>query len=123
MTYPKGSVPRGFAPKQRVPRDGNREGNENHKRWLWQIRDLAVARGWKVAYWWRSDHSPRGFPDMVLAHRVQKRLIFIEAKTGKGRLTPDQKKWRDLLLAINQEWYLMMPENEGLLVMILEGKS
>jgi hypothetical protein len=124
MKYPKGAVPRDFAPRARgrAPQmDGNRAGNAAHKAWLQRIRDLATGRGWTVACWWRSDHSPPGFPDTMMVHAAQGRLIFIEAKTGDARLSRHQEKWRDLVLGLELEWYVMRPDDEALLVRILDG--
>jgi len=101
--------------------DGNRAGNKRHAAWLATIRRLADARGWVVACWWRSDHSPPGFPDIVAVHIAQGRLIFIEAKTGKAELSEHQEQWRDVLLAVGMEWYVMRPGDERELVRVLEG--
>jgi len=123
--YPRGAVPRRFAPPQEWTPAPEKEGvhiRKAHDAWLWQMRQLAEARGWLVACWWDSRHSPAGFPDLFLVHTGQKRTMHVEAKTGKGRLTPSQRRWRNTLMAAGVEWYLMHPEDEPLFVQILEGK-
>ncbi len=47
---------------------------------------------------WRTAMSgDKGFPDLVLACRYK--IAFIELKSVKGRLTPDQQTWLDTLSA------------------------
>ena len=48
----------------------------------------AKALGWEV--WWTHDsrHSPKGWPDLVLARPP--RLLFRELKAGRGKLTEAQ---------------------------------
>jgi hypothetical protein len=116
----EGDPPQGV-PHQGVPHLGGEHIRKEHDRWLWRIRSLAQERGWECACWWDSRHSPAGFPDIYAVHVEQQRRIHIEAKTGKGRLTKNQRKWRDRLLAIGAEWYEMRPEDEPLLITILEG--
>ncbi len=60
-----------------------------------QIVRLAKLRDWLVYYTWRSKHSPAGFPDLVLVKG--RRLLFVECKREKGKLTPDQEIWIDAL--------------------------
>lgn len=73
------------------------------------VRDLCKLFGWKIYFSWTSIHSPRGFPDLVLANHDQKRVIFAELKNEKGRLTPAQEEWLDTLKACGQEDYLWRP--------------
>lgn len=41
-----------------------------------------------------------GFPDLVLIHQEQPRLVFAELKNERGILRPGQKKWLDCLQRI-----------------------
>jgi hypothetical protein len=45
-----------------------------------------------------------GFPDLIIALPGGKTL-WLELKSKTGRLDPDQKKWRLMLLRLNHEWY------------------
>jgi len=73
------------------------------------IRDLCKLFGWKMYFSWTSIHSPRGFPDLVLANPEQKRVIFAELKTDKGKLTPYQEEWLNALDACGAEVYVWRP--------------
>jgi hypothetical protein len=50
-----------------------------------------------------------GFPDLVLCHKV-KGLIFAELKTTKGRTSPAQEHWLDILNP-HAECYIWRPED------------
>ena len=74
-----------------------------------QVRDLCKLYGWEMYFSWTSIHSPRGFPDLVLANPEQRRVIFAELKNEKGNLTPAQEEWFDTLKACGQEVHLWRP--------------
>lgn len=69
----------------------------------------------------RGDHrtayrhpAGKGYPDLTLAGLGW--VIFIEAKTGTGRLEPEQRAWRDVLCDIEERpdsrvvWILARPK-------------
>lgn len=74
-----------------------------------QIRDLCKLFGWKMYFSWTSMHSPRGFPDLVLANSEQKRIIFAEIKSDKGKVTSQQEEWLGILKACGQTVYVWRP--------------
>jgi len=59
--------------------------------WRRTVLDYAQLRGWRTYWTWRSDHSPRGFPDLVLVRG--ERLVFAELKRHDGALTVSQLAW------------------------------
>ena len=70
------------------------------------VIELARRLGWKVAHFrvaqnargdWRTPVAAdgAGFPDLVLARAGC--ILFVELKTDRGRLTPNQEAWRDVL--------------------------
>mgnify|MGYP001617279218 CR=1 FL=1 len=75
-----------------------------------QVVDYARLRRWRVARWptWRSTGTNPGVPDLLL---VRERIIFAELKAGKGKLTPDQQSWLNLLEAAKQEVYIWRPSD------------
>lgn len=54
---------------------------------------LAKALGWTVYHTRDSRGSQKGFPDLVLFHEVQKRILYRELKTKVGKLTAEQRTW------------------------------
>jgi len=50
------------------------------------------ARGWS-----------KGIPDLVVVHRTG--VFFIELKAPTGRLSPEQKVWRDRLIAEGYNYF------------------
>lgn len=82
------------------------------------IIELAQLVGYRVAHFrpartaqgWRTPVAAdgAGFPDLVL---VRERVLFVECKSERGRLTKDQEAWRDALLAAGAEWYEWRPNS------------
>lgn len=56
--------------------------------WRSAIVELAKSFGWVCHFTWNSRHSPAGWPDLVLIRPP--RLIVVELKVGKNRLTDRQ---------------------------------
>jgi hypothetical protein len=72
-------------------------GHLTEKQWLAQVRDLATLLGWEPYHAFLSIHSPQGWPDLALVRPP--RIILAELKTDKGKTTPAQDHWLDLLRA------------------------
>jgi hypothetical protein len=69
------------------------------------IIKAAKLHGWRVAHFraartekgWRTPvEGDPGFPDLVLARRGD--VFFIECKSEKGRVSPEQKAWWSSLI-------------------------
>ena len=74
------------------------------------VRDLARLFGWRRFHTWIAKHSPAGFPDEVLVRPP--RLIFAELKSAKGKLSPEQEAWLELLEQIpGIEVYIWRPDD------------
>jgi hypothetical protein len=76
------------------------------------VRDLARQCGWLEYHTHRSDRSPAGFPDLVLARAP--RLIFAELKVGSNKPTKAQREWLNALndgLDLTPEVYLWYPRD------------
>ena len=76
--------------------------------------NLAQLLGWRVAHFrpartakgWRTAmQGDTGFPDLVLVEprdRWMRPIMWVELKSEKGTLSPDQEAWRDALLLAGQ---------------------
>lgn len=85
-----------------------------------QIVDLARYYHWRHHQTWISIRSPAGFPDLVLVHVPDKRLVFIEVKSEKGKLSPEQRSWLWDLAAV-AEVYVLKPSDWNLVMDVLSG--
>ena len=78
------------------------------KQWLHQVTDLAKLYRWRTYHPWLSIHSARGWPDLALVRPP--RLVLAELKTDRGKTTPSQDEWLELLGACpGVEVYLWRP--------------
>jgi hypothetical protein len=83
----------------------------------WRIahfRPARTATGWKTAV----SGDGRGFPDLVLVRG--KRVVYIELKSEKGRLSADQAAWITALQGAKQECYVFHPSDWGELSEVLK---
>ena len=86
--------------------------------WEKTVAEYAQYNGWKVAHFrraqtakgWRTPvgFDGKGFVDFVMA---RERIVYCECKTGSGRLTKEQREWRDAIVAAGGEWYLWKPSD------------
>ena len=56
------------------------------------------------------DGATTGYPDLTICGVGG--IVFVELKMPKKYLSPEQKIWRDSLIAAGQLWYLWRPDNE-----------
>jgi hypothetical protein len=74
------------------------------------VMELATRLSWRVGHFHDSrrevrrrdgssrvvgDRAARGFPDLVLARAG--RVLFVELKSEKGRVKPEQREWMEAL--------------------------
>lgn len=59
------------------------------------VVDLAELRHWRVWHDQDSRRNAAGMPDLILLRPP--RLLFVELKTDRGRLRPEQREWLDEL--------------------------
>lgn len=81
-----------------------------------------VARmyGFKTYHTLRSKGSEAGFPDWVL---VRERVVYLELKRERGRLSPAQREWLRALLDGGAEAYVVRPRDLDALVNVLAHRS
>lgn len=120
--YPRGSVRRQFvvAAPTAPPTVYGEHIKRRHEAFLTTVRDVLEYHGWRVFAIFDSRKCPPGYPDVTAVH-PEHGALWIECKTGDATLTPDQRLWRDDLLATGQRWYLLRPTDGDLLDAIARG--
>ena len=85
-----------------------------------QVTELARWCRWTLIYHTHdSRRSPAGFPDLVLVRPP--RILFVELKTDKGRVSPAQRLWLYTLAKCpGVEVYLWRPRDWDSIVAILK---
>lgn len=83
------------------------------------VRAYAEAKGWKVWTTWKSFHSPAGEVDLRMCRPP--RVLFVELKSAKGKLTPMQAETQELLRQCpGVEYYLFRPDDWPEIERVLE---
>jgi hypothetical protein len=90
------------------------------KEWQRQVVQLAEQLGWKRAYHvYDSRRTHSGWPDLVL---VRDRIVYLELKTEKGKLSDAQKGWLQDLTAAGGEAYVARPSDLDELLLTLASR-
>jgi hypothetical protein len=90
--------------------------------WQRTVVEALKLYGWRVFHdrvAWRSDP---GWPDLTCVHIERKRVIFVELKSERGRLTPKQEYWRDTLVHAGQDWHLWRPSDWDAAQRVMRGE-
>ena len=74
-----------------------------------QVTDLATFCGGIWYHTHDSRHSAKGFPDLCLVKG--KRLLFLELKSERGKLTPEQVAWLNALHEAGAETHAFWPRD------------
>lgn len=88
--------------------------------WHAQVVELAGTLGYLRYHTYRSKRSPAGFPDEVL---VRDRVIYLELKREKGKLSPEQRRWVTALLDAGAEIYVVRPSDLDDLALVLAHRG
>ena len=64
----------------------------------------------------RLDHGTPGLPDLVAVHPRTGRVVWLEVKTAKGRVAPDQEAWAAALRQGGHEHRVVRPDGMALVV-------
>jgi hypothetical protein len=89
------------------------------KEWLATVRGWAKLAGWRTYHTLRSFGSAGGFPDLVLVRAATGEILWVELKTEKGKVRPDQQAWIDDLTACGQRAFVWRPSQEALVKSVL----
>lgn len=81
------------------------------------VVQLARLRGWAHYHTHDSRRSAAGFPDLVL---VRERVVFMELKSEKGAVKPEQRLWLARLLEAGAEAHLFRPSQWAEIEKVLE---
>jgi hypothetical protein len=91
------------------------------RQWLRQLTDLAKTLGWRPYHTQLSKWSEAGWPDLALCKPP--RLLLVELKSERGKVTPAQQEWLSLLADCpGIEVYLWRPSDLDEAVKVLHGR-
>jgi hypothetical protein len=75
-----------------------------------QITQLAVTLGWRCYHTQLSKWSESGWPDLALCRPP--RLLLVELKSERGKVTPSQQQWLEMLRSCDPvEVFLWRPSD------------
>lgn len=85
-----------------------------------EFQDVTIAfarrKGWMVYHPFDSRRSVAGYPDLVCC---RDRIVFVELKTMRGRLSEAQRTWIAAIAAAGGEIYVWRPSDFEEIVRIL----
>lgn len=91
------------------------------REWQRQVIDLAKQLGWtRIYHTFDSRRSTHGFPDLVI---VRDRVVYLELKREKTKLTDEQKGWLRALRAADALAYVARPRDLHALAQVLTRRS
>ncbi len=87
------------------------------------VEQMATLLGWRWYHTFDSRRSVAGFPDLVMVHPRQKRTLWIELKSERGRLRREQRAWINDLDAVGAEVFVWRPVDlvSGLVLATLQA--
>ena len=96
------------------------------------VIDLARRCGWVVAHFraslarsgkWATavQGDGAGFPDLVLVHPCWHQTLFVELKSERGRVRPEQELWLEALREAGQQAMVWRPSMWGVIEQTLMG--
>lgn len=112
-----------MAPEQRAPYLTARQMLDaaiSERQFQAQIVQLAKLHGWMVSHSWLSVHSAAGWPDVIAVK--DGRMLAIELKSERGKLTEAQEGWLDALSEVpGVQTAVFKPHDWAEIVRLLEG--
>lgn len=80
---------------------------QTERAFMAQIVRYATLMGWRCHHTFDSRRSSAGVPDILAVRRP--RVVWLETKSERGRLTAEQRAWLDDLRACGQEAHCVRP--------------
>ena len=93
------------------------------KEWHQTVVQVLRLRGWVLFHDTLALRSAAGYPDITAVHPVQRRVLWVEAKSTTGRVTASQERWIDALSAAGQEVYVIRPDDHELLLRLAVARQ
>jgi hypothetical protein len=87
-----------------------------------RVLDTAAYTGWTVYHTFDARRSEAGFPDIVAVNAKQRRILYVELKSPRGRLSAAQRQWLDKLGRAGAETAVWRPADWDEAVAVLRGK-
>lgn len=78
------------------------------REWQQQVVRLARTLGWTVWHCHDARRTVPGLPDLIL---IRDRVVFVELKTERGRLSDAQAEWQRRLEAAGAETHVWRPSD------------
>lgn len=89
-----------------------------------QLRQIARMYGWSMQYHtYDSRRSDAGWPDEVFVHPEYGRMIFVEVKSEKGRVSGKQEVWLKALASCGAEAVVWRPSDIAEIMDVLGPKQ
>lgn len=86
------------------------------------VLELAHVKGWNTYHTYDSRRSAAGFPDLFLVRPP--RIVVAELKSSRGRITPAQRAWLDLLARCSGvETYVWRPAGFDEIARVLSRRA
>jgi len=83
------------------------------------IIQAAELLGWVVYHTYDSRRCTPGYPDLTLIHPGSASLLFVELKTERGKLRPEQRLWLETLQAAGVDVRVWRPSDWDTIVATL----
>lgn len=71
--------------------------------------ELATYAGWATYHTFDSRRSNPGWPDLFLARAPE--VLAVELKSARGQVSPEQRRWLELLSAGGIETHVWRPKD------------
>lgn len=104
--------------------NGDLSDHITEAQWQRTVMELALWQGWRVYHVPDSRRvTDRGYPDLTLVHPDRGQVVWLELKTNRGRLKPDQREWIAALRRAGQRAYVARPRDVERVEALLCGQE